>query len=85
MVAALDQGADDYVIKPFGMEVLMARVRVALRHAAALAASVEETGWSSATVVDVPAHLATPPARRSSCRRASSACSPRWCATRAGW
>ena len=30
-VAALDQGADDYVTKPFGAEELMARVRAALR------------------------------------------------------
>jgi two-component system KDP operon response regulator KdpE len=33
-VAALDQGADDYVAKPFGMGELMARVRAALRRAA---------------------------------------------------
>jgi two-component system KDP operon response regulator KdpE len=32
-VAALDQGADDYPTKPFGIEELLARVRVALRHA----------------------------------------------------
>ena len=31
-VAALDQGADDYVTKPFGMEELLARIRAALRH-----------------------------------------------------
>jgi two-component system, OmpR family, KDP operon response regulator KdpE len=30
-VSALDQGADDYVTKPFGPEELMARVRAALR------------------------------------------------------
>jgi two-component system KDP operon response regulator KdpE len=31
-VAALDQGADDYVTKPFGMAELEARVRAAVRH-----------------------------------------------------
>jgi two-component system KDP operon response regulator KdpE len=31
-VAALDQGADDYVTKPFGMDELLARMRAALRH-----------------------------------------------------
>uniref|UniRef100_UPI00082F0BB6 response regulator n=1 Tax=Alicyclobacillus mali (ex Roth et al. 2021) TaxID=1123961 RepID=UPI00082F0BB6 len=33
-IAALDAGADDYVVKPFGMGELLARIRVALRHAA---------------------------------------------------
>jgi two-component system KDP operon response regulator KdpE len=32
-VEALDEGADDYVTKPFGMDELMARVRAALRRA----------------------------------------------------
>jgi two-component system KDP operon response regulator KdpE len=33
-VAALDGGADDYLTKPFGLDELLARIRVALRHAA---------------------------------------------------
>ncbi len=36
-IAALDAGADDYVSKPFGVGELLARMRVALRHAASLA------------------------------------------------
>ena len=33
-IQALDAGADDYITKPFGVGELLARVRVALRHAA---------------------------------------------------
>src|SRR5579864_857360 len=33
-VQALDLGADDYVPKPFGVDEVLARIRVALRHAA---------------------------------------------------
>jgi len=32
-IAALDAGADDYVTKPFGLGELLARMRVAIRHA----------------------------------------------------
>lgn len=31
-VAALDLGADDYIVKPFGTQELLARIRTALRH-----------------------------------------------------
>jgi two-component system KDP operon response regulator KdpE len=37
-VAALDAGADDYLTKPFSVGELLARIRVAVRHAARIAA-----------------------------------------------
>jgi two-component system KDP operon response regulator KdpE len=37
-VEALDAGADDYLTKPFGVNELLARMRVALRHARAVGA-----------------------------------------------
>jgi two-component system KDP operon response regulator KdpE len=40
-VAALDAGADDYVEKPFALAELLARIRVALRRAAANVRSTE--------------------------------------------
>ena len=40
-VEALDLGADDYVPKPFGMDEVLARIRVALRHAAQVSTGSE--------------------------------------------
>ena len=39
-VRALDEGADDYVTKPFGMEELLARIRVALRRVSRVATEI---------------------------------------------
>src|SRR5713101_3404091 len=40
-VQALDLGADDYVSKPFGMNEVLARIRVALRHSAQVESGTE--------------------------------------------
>lgn len=42
-VEALDAGADDYLTKPFGTAELLARMRVALRHAARTSDGASET------------------------------------------
>jgi two-component system KDP operon response regulator KdpE len=41
-VEALDGGADDYLTKPFGLGELLARMRVALRHAARAAGEPDD-------------------------------------------
>lgn len=45
-VVGLELGADDYIVKPFGMAELLARVRAALRRGA-LAAGAKESGEES--------------------------------------
>lgn len=52
-VAALDNGADDYLTKPFGFQELLARLRVALRHAQA---AQDEAVNSSASSIASPRH-----------------------------
>ncbi len=41
-ISALDAGADDYLVKPFGVGELLARIRVALRHVSSAANGEEE-------------------------------------------
>jgi two-component system, OmpR family, KDP operon response regulator KdpE len=54
-VKALDLGADDYLTKPFGVEELLARIRVALRHAATPAGAAPEPIFESGELrVDLP-------------------------------
>jgi two-component system KDP operon response regulator KdpE len=44
-VQALEDGADDYLTKPFGVAELVARIRVALRHRAAIGGGKAEPVW----------------------------------------
>ena len=81
VVKALDAGADDYVVKPFGMEQLEARMRAVLRR------TVDDGTSLSLEVGD----LAIDPASREATlrgelldlSRGSSTCSPTWPSTSA--
>jgi len=55
-IAALDGGADDYVSKPFSTGELLARIRVALRHAARVGNAESSTYACGDLRVDVAAH-----------------------------
>jgi DNA-binding response OmpR family regulator len=58
-VTALDLGADDYVTKPFGVAELMARIRVALRHARGAAADGLRVVQAGELSIDLDAKLVT--------------------------
>ena len=58
-IVALDGGAVDYVTKPFSMDELLARIRVALRHRRAVASIVDEQVLSVGELrIDIGAHAA---------------------------
>lgn len=57
-VAALDLGADDYVVKPFDTDELLARVRTALRHRMSHTSTTVAITAGSLTI-DILAHRVT--------------------------
>lgn len=60
-VVGLELGADDYITKPFDMDVLLAHIRAVLRRAAAQPAVIPHPDRYTvgALEIDVPAHVVT--------------------------
>jgi two-component system KDP operon response regulator KdpE len=53
----LDKGADDYLTKPFGIEELLAHVRVALRHSAQIKGRKESVVKAGDLVIDLARYI----------------------------
>ncbi len=58
-VNALDQGADDYITKPFSIPELLARMRVALRHSARVSAPGKPILLAGHVQIDLAQRLVT--------------------------
>jgi len=63
-VAGLDQGADDYITKPFAIEELLARIRTALRKyspdtVSVMESSDDETLFACGVALNVKRHIVT--------------------------
>jgi two-component system, OmpR family, KDP operon response regulator KdpE len=58
-VMALDRGADDYLTKPFGIEELLARIRVALRHSYQLTGTQQSVITAGSIEIDLVKHIVT--------------------------
>jgi two-component system KDP operon response regulator KdpE len=58
-VRALDEGADDFVTKPFSVPELLARMRVAIRHASRVAQDGEQIVRAGEVVIDLARRVVT--------------------------
>ncbi|MGD9945214.1 MAG: response regulator [Burkholderiaceae bacterium] len=55
-IRLLDAGADDYLVKPFGLGELLARMRVALRHRGTRVAAAVTRYEQAGVLIDLQAH-----------------------------
>lgn len=56
-VRALNEGADDYITKPFGVEELLARIRVALRHSKSAPVTTAAVFSTGDLEIDLAKHI----------------------------